>query len=343
MHQHATPCISRTPQLLPGIVLCLLVTGGAYSLAKAEHLLFHYSGIEAMNLAILIGAATQHIIKAPPQTESGILFCAKPILEAAILLLGASMSLSTLQHASPYLLVGILALVTITLSLGLTIGLTLKLPFSQAALIACGNAICGNSAIVAVAPLLKAKSSDIAACITFTALLSIIVVLALPLCAPFLGMNAHAYGIFAGLIVYAVPQVIAATHPIGLTAMQTGMFVKLGRVLLLGPVCCALALIHRHRTNAPEHISLARLLPWYIPGFLILMLCRSAGLIPDQALSPLQHSATFLTVLAMAALGLRINVHAVFQNTLKLLSAATLSVITLITSALLITHWLYST
>ncbi|MBR0558475.1 YeiH family protein [Neokomagataea anthophila] len=340
-HHRATPYIPSAAQLLPGIALCLLVTGGAYSVAEAEHLFLGHPGIEAMNLAILIGATTRHLIKTPPHTESGILFCAKPMLEAAILLLGASISATALLHANPYLLISILALVVITIGANLSIGLAFKLPFTQAALIACGNAICGNSAIVAVAPLLKAKHSDIAACITFTALLGVLVVLLLPLCAPYFGMNELAYGTFAGLTVYAVPQVVAATHPIGQTALQTGMFVKLGRVLLLGPTCCVMALIQRRRTHSPEHVSLTRFLPWYIPGFVILMVCRSVGLIPEQALLPLQHSATFLTVLAMAALGLRINLHEVFQNNIKILSAAALSVLTLITSALLITHWLY--
>ena len=84
----------------------------------------------------------------------------------------------------------------------------------MATLIACGNSICGNSAIAAVAPVIGAEGKDVAAAIGFTAVLGVGVVLGLPLCcrspsAP----DARAFGVFAGLTVYAVPQVLAATTP----------------------------------------------------------------------------------------------------------------------------------
>ena len=57
----------------------------------------------------------------------------------------------------------------------------LRLPQRMAMLVACGNSICGNSAIAAVAPVIGADADDVAASIAFTAVLGVIVVLALPL------------------------------------------------------------------------------------------------------------------------------------------------------------------
>lgn len=79
----------------------------------------------------------------------------------------------------------------------------------MAMLVACGNAICGNSAIAAVAPVINAESDDIATSIAFTAVLGIVVVIALPVAAHHLHLSPYAGGALAGLTVYAVPQVVA--------------------------------------------------------------------------------------------------------------------------------------
>ena len=120
----------------------------------------------------------------------------------------------------------------------------LGLPPRMAILVACGNAICGNSAIAAVAPVIGADSKDVVAAIAFTAVLGVLMVLGLPLFIPLAGLSEHQYGTLAGLTVYAVPQVLAATVPVGILATQVGTLVKLVRVLMLGPVVVAFSL-HR--------------------------------------------------------------------------------------------------
>jgi uncharacterized integral membrane protein (TIGR00698 family) len=112
-------------------------------------------------------------------------------------------------------------------------------------LIACGNSICGNSAIVAVAPIIGATSDEVASSIAFTAVLGVVVVLTLPLLVPILELSLTQYGVLAGLTVYAVPQVLAATLPIGALSNQVGTVVKLVRVLMLGPVVLGLSLLTR--------------------------------------------------------------------------------------------------
>ncbi|WP_254461974.1 putative sulfate exporter family transporter, partial [Yersinia enterocolitica] len=79
------------------------------------------------------------------------------------------------------------------------IGRLLGLPTRMALLVACGNAICGNSAIAAVAPVIGADSDDVAASIAFTAVLGVVVVLGLPLLGIALGMTGLAFGTLAGL------------------------------------------------------------------------------------------------------------------------------------------------
>ncbi|MBH0619190.1 putative sulfate exporter family transporter, partial [Salmonella enterica] len=239
-------------------------------------------------------------------------------------LLGASVSAATILAAGVPLLIGIAGVVASAILLSFGIGRLLGLPTRMALLIACGNSICGNSAIAAVAPVIGADSDDVAASIAFTAVLGVVVVLGLPVLGLALGMSGIAYGALAGLTVYAVPQVIAAASPLGALAVQTGTLVKLVRVLMLGPVCLVLSLIAPRL--APEAMpdgevvageakdtrpSIAHLVPWFIIGFLALVACRSLGLVPSIAIAPIACVATLLTVVSMAALGLGVDIRVV--------------------------------
>jgi len=310
--------------ILPGLALCLAVTAAAYGLQGAEQALYGKAWLEALVLAILLGTAIRSLWTPAERWHRGIAFSARYLLEVAVLLLGASVSAATLLAAGPRLLAGIAAVVTAAILLSLAIGKALRLPTRMALLVACGNSICGNSAIAAVAPVIGADGEDVAASIAFTAVFGVGVVLGLPALGVALHMSGLAYGAFAGLTVYAVPQVIAATAPLGTAAVQMGTLVKLVRVLMLGPVCLVLSLLaprlapqHQEPAGAvvagdrPGRPGLAHLVPWFILGFLALVACRSAGLVPHGLIAPLGRVATVLTVVSMAALGLGVDVRSV--------------------------------
>ncbi len=279
--------------------------------------------LEALVLAILIGTAIRSLSTLHARWHAGIAFSAKYLLEIAVVLLGASVSAATILAAGPALLIGIVGVVASAILLSFGIGRLFGLPTRMAVLIACGNSICGNSAIAAVAPVIGADSDDVAAAIAFTAVLGVVVVLGLPLLGLALGMGGVAYGALAGLTVYAVPQVIAAASPLGALAVQTGTLVKLVRVMMLGPVCLVLSLMARFApASVPDgkvfagaatskRPAFAHIVPWFIVGFMILVGCRSLSLIPIVAVAPIGRIATLLTVVSMAALGLGVDVRTV--------------------------------
>jgi len=213
----------------------------------------------------------------------------------------------------------------------------------MATLIACGNSICGNSAIAAVAPVIGASSRDVAASIAFTAVLGVAVVLGLPVLAVLLHMTPRAFGVFAGLTVYAVPQVLAATAPISSLSAQVGTIVKLVRVLMLGPLVLFLSLIMHGRRGAAAKARLPglhQLVPWFIAGFLALVAARSAGLIPAAVIAPAGRVATWLTILSMAALGLGVDVRVVARAGARVTAVVTLSLIALGAAALVVINGL---
>ena len=313
-------------QLLPGTVLCALVAGTGYALQAAEGAASGGAWIEALVLAILVGAAVRTAWTPGPLWKPGIDFSAKLLLEIAVVLLGASVSAATILSAGPALLASIAGIVAGAILLSFTIGRLLGLSKRLAILVACGNSICGNSAIAAVAPVIGADGDEVASSIAFTAVLGVIVVLLLPLLGAAFAMSQVGYGALAGLTVYAVPQVIAAAAPMGSVSVQVGTLVKLTRVLMLGPVCLVLSLLsvklRDEVDEPPPHVTagdrpkrgrpaLHQLVPWFIIGFLGMVALRSANLIPVAALKPIGTAATLFTVISMAALGLGVDVRTV--------------------------------
>ncbi len=312
--------------LLPGVVLCALVTVSSFVIETGEQRLFGGAWLEALVLAIVIGTAVRTLWTPGARWHAGIAFAAKTLLEVAVMLLGTSISFRTLADIGPGLLFGIAGVVAVVIGASFVIGRLLGLPMRMAILVACGNSICGNSAIAAVAPVIGADGDDVAASIAFTAVLGVLVVLGLPLLVPAIGLSATQFGVFAGLTVYAVPQVIAATAPIGAAAVQIGTLVKLVRVLMLGPVMLVLSLLAsrlREETDEPAphitagdrpavgHVSVHTVVPWFIVAFLTLATLRSLSLIPVSVLAPTASLANVLTILSMAALGLGVDVRVV--------------------------------
>lgn len=340
------PVQAAVPRLriIPGFLLCCAVAAVGYALAEAELALSGRVWIEALVLAILVGAAVRTAWTPGHRWKPGIDFSAKLVLEIAVVLLGASVSAATILSAGWPLLLSIIGIVAGAIMLSFGLGRMLGLSKRLAVLVACGNSICGNSAIAAVAPVIGADGDDVASSIAFTAVLGVVVVLILPLIGAILHMTQVGYGALAGLTVYAVPQVIAAAAPMGAQAVQVGTLVKLVRVLMLGPVCLFLSLVAsrlREETDEPApHVTagdrprpgrpaLHQLVPWFIVGFLVMVALRSANLLPERALAPIGNTATILTVVSMAGLGLGVDVRTVCKAGGPVTSTVVLSLIAL--------------
>jgi uncharacterized integral membrane protein (TIGR00698 family) len=327
-------------RVLPGVLLCAGITLLAAILQMIEQRLTGHAYVEALVLAILAGVALRTAWRPGEIFLPGIEFSAKLLLEIAVMLLGASVSAATVLDLGPAMLLGIAAIVAVSLCASYGISRALGLKRRLAILVACGNSICGNSAIAAVAPVIGADGEDVASSVSFTAVLGVAVVLVLPLLSPLLELSVRQYGVLAGLTVYAVPQVLAATLPIGALANQVGTVVKLVRVLMLGPVVLALSPVTSRLREEPDedapHLTagdrpkpglpaLHQLVPWFILGFLAMAGLRSFGLIPASLLAPVIALAAVLTTISMAALGLGVELGVVARAGIRVSAAVTLS------------------
>jgi uncharacterized integral membrane protein (TIGR00698 family) len=328
--------------LLPGLVLTAGIALAAIAIARGEELALGHPVIEGLVLAILLGMLVRTLVAPAERFDDGVSFAAKSVLEVAVMLLGASVDLPLLLRAGPALVVGIVALVVIGITVSYAIGRALGLPPTLSVLVASGNAICGNSAIAAIAPVIRAHKEHVASAIAFTAILGVIVVVGLPLLIGPLGLSDYQYGVLAGLTVYAVPQVLAAAFPVSVLSGQVGTLVKLVRVLMLGPVVLFFALRHRNDRGAPvdARFRLTSFVPWFIVGFLLLAGLRSAGVIAPAVSAPLKTVSSWLTVVAMAALGLGVDLKAMRKVGRPVVLTVSASLVLLIVLSVALIHGL---
>lgn len=315
---------------LPGIALSVIIAAVAWLLQQAETAVLGFAVIEGLVIAIVIGMAYRNLAGVRPSAVPGVAFTAREVLEFAVLLLGASVNFPALFREGAALLIAITVAVLVALSASTVIGRALGLNPRLATLVAVGNSICGNSAIAAVAPVIKAEPEDIAASIAFTAVLGVVVVLSLPLSVALLGLSNYQYGVLAGMSVYAVPQVVAAAAQISPLSLQVATSVKLVRVLFLGPVVLFFTL--RQHASAKQ-LKLGKLVPWFIVGFMALALLRSVGAIPAEVGATLADIGKLLTIASMAALGLGVDLKAIRKAGPRVTGAVIASLVVLIATS----------
>lgn len=343
--ESAPPSGARLAGLFPGVALATAVGVIALAIAALEDRVFGHPIVEGLVLAILLGMTIRTLWAPPVRVEAGVGFAAKEVLEVAVLLLGASVDLPLLLKAGPSLAIGIMLLVVLGIASSYLIGRALGLPHKLSVLVACGNSICGNSAIAAVAPVIRAEKEHVASSIAFTAILGVAVVIGLPFLMHPLGLSNYQYGVLAGLTVYAVPQVLAAAFPVSIVSGQIGTLVKLVRVLMLGPVVLFFALKHRTDADAPASVegarfALTKFVPWFIIGFLALAGLRSAGAIPEAWVAPTRSLSSLLTVAAMAALGLGVDLTAITKVGRPVIITVTASLAVLLVLSVALIHML---
>ena len=326
--------------MFPGLALVISVSAVAWGAELALTAIVGHPTLEAIVLAILIGALVRTFWSPPERFAPGIAFAAGMLLEIAIVLLGFGADLQQFIKAGLPLVASIVGVVIAAIVTGVLIGRTLGLSPVHALLVACGNAICGNSAIAALAPVLGAKKDEVASAIAYTAVLGVVVILGLPSLAPMFGLNDYQYGVLAGLTVYAVPQVIAAAYPVSLLAGQTATLVKLVRVLMLAPLVLICSLLKRRDEAALVKMHIWSLVPWFVIGFLLAGALRSAGAIGSPLAVSAGTAARVLTVLAMAALGLNVDIQAIRKVGAKVALTVTGSLVVMATFALIVVKWL---
>jgi len=297
--------INNFLKLLPGFAVSILIAFMAKSIENA--LPIHIIG--ASVIALFIGMIINHFGK-PEFLNKGVKFTSKKVLKLAIILLGASLSVRVIVS------VGKLSLIVMVFTLmtcfggGYFIGKALKLNWKLSNLISAGTGICGGSAIAAIAPVIDAEDSDIAYAMSATFLFDMAMIVLFPIMGRMLGLSDMAYGLWAGTAVNDTSSVVAAGYAFSEGAGDFATMVKLTRTLSIIPTVLIFSLINlrikrKESSDAVyKKISIWKLFPWFILGFLALAGINSIGVIPPSISSVAKDISKFLMVAALGAIGL---------------------------------------
>ena len=316
--------MEKIRKLLPGCALALVIAAAAKLLEMWESAAnLHFIG--ASVIAMFIGMIVNRFYKPNSVTAPGIKFTSKKILKFAIILLGASLNISTVLTVGRFSLTVMVFTLATCFGLGYVIGKALGLNWKTSSLINAGTGICGGSAIAAIAPVIEASDMDMAYGLSATFLFDMIMVIVFPLLGRWMGLSDAAFGLWAGTAVNDTSSVVATGYAFSEAAGDFATMVKLTRTLAIIPTVLVFAAISvrlKKKEAAASggvsvNVSMKSVFPWFILGFLAMSALCSLGLIPAAAAAALKSLSKFLMVAALAAVGLNTSFKELCQSGAK--------------------------
>jgi uncharacterized integral membrane protein (TIGR00698 family) len=243
----------------------------------------------------------------------------RPLLRAAIVLLGLQVTLGQLASVGVGALTLAFASVALTIPFTIWLGARLRVDPALAQLIGTGTGICGASAIVAANQVSRGSQEDVAYALAVITLCGTVALLAYPALAPLLGLDARAYGLWAGSSIHEVVQAVGAAAAGGPVSAEVGTITKLARVVLLAPAVLALGVwVHRGPgSEAAGGGSVKAPMPWFAFGFLGMVVLASTNLLPPVAVQASRAMVPLMLAASVAALGLNTNLAALRAKGLR--------------------------
>jgi len=287
---------------VPGLMLTAGVAGFAFALRGIPGVAI----FSPMILATLIGMALHNAVGTPAWAKPGVAVSLKRILRLGIILLGLQLMASQVTEVGlagvGIIAATLFATLWFTKWLGRLMGVDKKL----AELIGAGTSICGASAVIATNTVTGGSDEDVAyavACVTVFGSISMLLYPALP---GLLDLSPTAFGLWSGASIHEIAQVVAAAFQDGARAGEIGTVAKLTRVMMLAPVVITLGIVAvRRAAHAAENSSrTAPPMPWFVLGFVAMVIVNSIITIPPVPKAWVTLVTTFLLSMALAAMGM---------------------------------------
>ncbi|MBM3450885.1 MAG: putative sulfate exporter family transporter [Armatimonadetes bacterium] len=287
-------------KLAPGISFCLFATA---VILWIRPLLPDYFG--DASLAVAIGLAIGNALRLPDAVRPGAAWLSRSGLRLAIFLLGARLAFEHVLRGGAASLVLLLATMSIAALVVRFAGQRAGLPASLTTLVAVGTAICGNSAILATAPLIEADRREVAFAVATITLFGTIAVFVFPIVGHVLALPPAVYGVWAGAAVNDTSQVLAAGTAYGATAASVATVVKLTRNALMAPVLVGIGLFQARRAaGVSASDAIRKSVPTFVLGFLAVAALNSMGALPAPLRQVMLDVSRWLIVAALFGIGL---------------------------------------
>ena len=261
--------------------------------------------IGASTLALIMGAILANFTS---NAEKGGKWMIKIIMPIAIILLGFGLELTSLlkSEIGPLGLFVVIITAVTSFMACYFVGKYLKLDLETSLALGTGGAICGNSAVIAVSPGLKLKEEKVGVILAIINLLGLITFFTIPVLSKLLNLTEEQAGIWAGSVIHAVPQAIAAGESIGPEAIVIATTVKLSRVSLLIIIVPLCAIIGNNNTKLEGEKFKIGTIPYFVPGFIITA-TLSTWLMPTEISNYLASIGKILLLPLLASVGFFIN------------------------------------
>jgi len=158
------------------------------------------------------------------------------LLQISIVILGGSISISSVLQTTSHYFIWISLFVLVTFILGIYLGKLLGVNNKVSYLLASGTAICGGTAMAAIAPILKVKSEDLTVAMTIVFLLNALAVIIFPFVGIYLGLTETQFGGWSALAIHDTASVLGSASILGDKALEVAATLKLGRTLWIIPL-----------------------------------------------------------------------------------------------------------
>ena len=210
-------------------------------------------------LALILGFVVSFFIGHPYIKHNS--FAAKYLLQFSVVGLGFGMNLTEAIKVGKEGLIFTVASIFFTLIVGLIIGRYLKINKSTSTLISGGTAICGGSAIAALAPVINAKDEDISVAMACIFILNALALLIFPVIGHQLNMSQDQFGLWSAIAIHDTSSVIGSAQKYGEEALKIATTVKLERALWIIPVSILLSVLNNGSVKKIK-------IPYFILGFI---------------------------------------------------------------------------
>jgi uncharacterized integral membrane protein (TIGR00698 family) len=278
----------------------------------AARLAFTYAlaiGFE-VPMALFLGLVLVNVGGAADWATPGIRFTVRYVLGLGIILLGLRLDLQSIFEIGS----NALWLVVVTIGAGclfaVVVGRRLGVARKVAMLIGIGSTVCGNSAILAAAPVVGADDTEVSFALATITLIGTSAVLVLPLIGHLLGLDVLTYGVWTGASVPDTAQTVAASAVYSTVARDVATVVKLVRIAMLAPLLLTIAwgwARYGSRTQSADAArrGVRKAFPFFLIGFAALAMVRTERVLNPERLADVDQVTRACFVVALAGLGLR--------------------------------------
>jgi uncharacterized membrane protein YadS len=255
---------------------------------KAAKISWHFDfakvfGVNYILLGIIIGIVVVNFLKVPAWAENGVRL-SRLGLKSGVVLLGALYSATELAEYSKWSIGLIFFFVLGSVGLTLWLGRIKKIPNSMGGVLSAGLGVCGVSATVASAPVVNAKSTEVAYTIGTILLWGVLMMFIFPPVGRALGMTYEQFGAWAGTGILNSAQVAAAAliyQPDGIETLKVAEIFNITRILVLPVIVMWLAVWYVEREQTGMKVNVLQVIvgkfPLFVLGFLIMFLMASTG------------------------------------------------------------------